>query len=206
MKILRIGFYCFVLAITFVIGLTSSATAQYLFSLLPINTESQDTLTQSVSPVAIAEEPVVTTNTSVESKDVEIPNQEVWDPGGWYYLDSEKVPKAFSDIDHIYLETREVYDENGEFVDRPIVPTGSVFTGSDFKFARIAVSNPEISFQTTTINGVSYRFTGRFRSLSLGDYCETDEDQPDLEGKLIKIKDGKWAAEMKAQFYISCGC
>lgn len=206
MKIIRIGFYCFVLALTFAIGLTSSATAQYLLSLLPINAESQDTITRSLPPVAVAEEPFVISDTSGENEDVDVPNQEVWDPGGWYYLDSEKVPKAFSDIDHIYLETREVYDENGEFVDRPIVPKGFVFTDSEFTFSRIAVSNSEFSFQTKTINGVSYRFTGRFRSLLLGDYCETDEDQPDLEGKLIKIKDGKWAAEMNAQFYISCGC
>lgn len=206
MTILRIAFYCFVLATTFAIGFASSATAQYLLSLLPIKAQSQDTIARSLPPVAIAEEPVVITDTSDENEGVEIPDPEVWNPGGWYYLDSEKVPKAFSDIDHVYLETREVYDENGEYVDRPIVPKGYVFIDSEFTFLRLAVSDSGFSFQTKTINGVSYRFTGQFRGSASGDYCETDEDQADLEGKLIKIVDGKWAAEMNAQFYASCGC
>ena len=28
----------------------------------------------------------------------------------------------------------------------------------------------------------------------------------DLKGRLIKIKDNKWAAEMEAEFYVQCGC
>ena len=206
MKIFRVGFYGFVLAGTLVIGLTTTATIQYLFSLLPVQAKAQDTPTQSLPPVAIAEEAVAIKDTIVESENVEMPNPEIWDPSDWYYLESEKVPKAFSDIDHVYLQTRETYEENGQFVDRPIVPKGFVLASNEFTFARIAVSNRELSFQTKTINGISYRFTGRFRSSALGDYCDTDVDQPDLEGKLIKIKDGKWAAEMNAQFYISCGC
>jgi hypothetical protein len=71
------------------------------------------------------------------------------------------------------------------------------------KFTRIAVGGREMAFHTETVNGVSYKFTGRFVTAT---YCATDGDKPDLIGRLIKIKENKWAAEMEAEFYLTCGC
>lgn len=207
MTIFKIGFYGLVLAVTFVIGFTSSATAQYLFSLLPGQVKTQDTPVQSLPHIdVVAEGQVMIPNTLVESADAEIPTPEEFNPNGYYYADLETLPKGFSDFDSIYLETSEVVDEDGEYVDRPIVPKGWISAAREFTFMRVAVGTSEFSFQTETIKGTSYKFTGHFLNSFSGDYCETDEDKPDLEGKLIKIKDGKWAAEMNAQFYVSCGC
>ena len=206
MKIFRIGFYSLVLAATLVIGLTTTAAARYLLTLLPTHAKTQDTPVQSLPNIeAVAEGQIMIPDTLVESADVEILNTEEFDPSGEYYLDPEKVPKTFSNIDHLYLQVREEYDENGQFVDRPIVPKGLIRTTHDFAFTRIAVGAHKISFQTATIDGISYKFTGQFNSPAEA-YCETGEDIPELEGRLIKIKDGKWAAEFNAQFYISCGC
>lgn len=128
---------------------------------------------------------------------------EVFNPTGEYYLDLEKTPAAFLDISNLELETREYYEENGNYLDRLIVPRGSIFGKNSWKLTRLAVGGREIAFQTDTIDGVSYRFTGKFGG---GEYCETSEDAPELQGKLIKIKNGKWAAEMDAEFFMSCGC
>lgn len=207
MKIFRLGFYGLVLAVTFVIGLTSSATARYLFSLLPAQAKTQDVPIQSPPPMEVLAEGQVTITDSLgEIEQTENTSVDEFNPSGYYFPDLDKLPKGFSDFNHIYLETHEVVDEDGEYVDRPIVPKGSVSEHKEFTFTRVAVGTNNFSFQTEAIKGVSYRFTGRFLNSLSGDYCETEEDQPELEGKLIKIKDGKWAAEMKAQFYISCGC
>lgn len=207
MNIFRMGFYCFVLAVTFVIGLTSSATARYLFSFLPVQAITQDAPVQSFPTVeAPAEGQAMITDLPDETEQVKNTSFDEFNPSGYYYPDLEALPKGFSDFDSFYLETSEVVDEDGEYVDRPIVPKGSISAAREFTFTRVAVGTSEFSFQTETIKGVSYRFTGHFLHSLSGDYCETDEDQPDLEGKLIKIRNGKWAAEMNAQFYISCGC
>lgn len=206
MKILRIGFYCLVLTATWFIGLTTTATVRYLSALSRSSAETQDAPVQSPPDLeAIVEGQIMIPEALIESADAKVPATEEFDPSGEYYLDLEKVPKTFSNIDHLYLQTREAYDENGQFVDRPIVPKGLIRTTQDFAFTRLAVGNREISFQTATIDGTSYRFTGHF-NLSSDAYCETGEDKPELEGRLIKIKDGKWAAEHHAEFYVSCGC
>jgi hypothetical protein len=146
-------------------------------------------------------EPVITTYDDVidEKND----SSDEFNPTGEYYLDSETVPKAFSDISHLDLQTREYYEENGTYIDRPIVPLGSLRGKKAAKLTRIAIGGREIAFQTDTADGISYRFVGRFTT---AEYCETGGDTPDLKGKLIKIKDGKWSAEMEAEFYLQCGC
>lgn len=126
-----------------------------------------------------------------------------FDPTGDYSLDADVVPKTFADIEYLTIQTREYYQENGEYLDRPIVPSGSIRTKTELKFARLAVGDSDLTFQTDTVNGVSYRFVGRFLR---EENFESEAEMPDLTGRLIKITNGKWAAEMDAKFYIQCGC
>ena len=126
-----------------------------------------------------------------------------FNPTGDYYTDPKKIAKPFADVSHIEIQTRIDTDEEGYYIDLAIPPTGSINTTAKLKFTRIAIANREIAFQTATVNGISYRFTGRFFSEP---YCEIYGDKSDLRGKLIKIKNGKWAAETDAEFYLVCGC
>ncbi len=123
---------------------------------------------------------------------------------GEYYLNEENLPKAFSDISYLDIQTHE-YNEKAvdDPLFLPIAPKGSIQTKIALRFDRIAIGGKQISLQTATVNGVSYKFAGRF--LDHKDYSETDDDMPSLKGRLIKIKDNKWAAEIEAKFYVS-GC
>lgn len=120
---------------------------------------------------------------------------------GTYYLDEENTPKEFRDIVHVEIETHdyEKMDENGE-PGLPIPPKGEIKTKKRLKFSRIAINGRMVAFQTETVNGISYRFLGTYVAT---DHCD---EEIDLTGHLILIKDGKWAAAMKAEFREFCGC
>lgn len=149
-------------------------------------------------PAAIVTEPV-----RVEAEKNEPVLNEFY-AQGLFYLDAEKVPKEFRDIESLEIVTHdyERMREDGTY-GVPIPPKGWIMTKKQLDFDRIAIIGKEISFQTETVDGISYRFTGQYHHV---EYCETEGDQPDLIGRLIKIKDGKWAASMKAEFYVQCGC
>ena len=87
----------------------------------------------------------------------------------------------------------------------PIPPKGTVKIGKlNYKFVRISLGKNMIGFQTEERNGVSYRFTGKFNNF---DYCETEEEQPDVVGGMIKLVNKKWAAEAEMSFFSGgCGC
>jgi len=123
---------------------------------------------------------------------------------GVYAFDTESLPKAFRGLGHmeVSLYDFEKIGENGEPGVR-IPPKGYLLAETEFKFKRIAVGGKHISFQTETVNGISYRFTGEYLAL---DYCETGGATPDVSGELIKIVNGRWAAAMKAKLYEECGC
>lgn len=125
--------------------------------------------------------------------------------GGMFYIDGEKLPIEFRDIVSLDIVTHDFDKMNDDgTAGVPIPPKGELRTKKQFRFSRIGINGKTIAFQTETVNGVSYRFTGSYRSR---DSCETDGPTPDLTGKLIKIKDGKWAASMKVGFYAEgCGC
>ncbi|MEO5857395.1 MAG: hypothetical protein ABIR33_00455, partial [Pyrinomonadaceae bacterium] len=74
-----------------------------------------------------------------------------------------------------------------------------------FEFARVAVNNREISFETKTNNGISYQFVGDFPLSAEYILCDRPPCTADLEGKLKKLKNGKVIAELDAKFYYN-GC
>ena len=125
---------------------------------------------------------------------------------GTYYADDFKPPLKFRDIESF---TFEMYDYDKQLEDGsygvPIPPKGTVKIGkTNFKVARISVGRNMIGFQTEERNGVSYRFTGKFNNF---EYCETDEEQPDVVGRMIKFVNNRWAAEAEMNFFSGgCGC
>lgn len=130
-----------------------------------------------------------------------------FDPTGDYALDTATLPKAFADLEYLTLEVSEYYEQDGEYLSRPIVPRGSVHGKKAFKFSRIAIGGRELTFQTRTVGGISYRFVGRFPvPEEAGGDEEEVEESPSLVGKLIKIRNGKWEAAMEAKFYLYHGC
>lgn len=210
MKLRNLTFGILVAAAAFTLGTSAYAAVGFALSFVPGMTARSEVY-ERTSPKSepaqaqpIPTKPIFTEpSTASEANDMDQPVEE-FDWGGYYYLNSETVPKAFSDIDYFDLRTREyVHDADKNLVDFAIVPIGSIRANKEMKFTRIAIGGKEIAFQTAAVDGVSYKFTGRF--LNEG-YCDTGDDKPVLKGRLIKIKNNKWAAEMEAEFYVTCGC
>jgi hypothetical protein len=170
-------------------------------------------VTAQVEPLVEAvkiEEPVMIVPES--TPDVEVadewpsPADDTEISGGTYYADDFKPPRNFKDVESF---TFEIYDFEKQLDDGsygvPIPPRGTVTIGKlKFKLTRIAIGKNMISFQTEDRNGVSYRFTGKFNNF---DYCETEEEQPDVVGRMIKLVNNKWAAEAEMSFFSEgCGC
>jgi hypothetical protein len=129
-----------------------------------------------------------------------------WDGAGEFYLAGETPPKGFKNFEFMEIITRnyEVQNETGAYGAR-IPPEGFIQAGKKFKFVRLSIGNRQIAFQTESIGGISYKFSGNLRNID-DDSCPIGEDSTDLKGRLVKMKDGKKIAETETGFYVSCGC
>jgi hypothetical protein len=72
------------------------------------------------------------------------------------------------------------------------------------QFTRIAVSQRTISFETETIDGISYRLTGQFDDYT----CDPNNEShiPPLTGWLTKIDNGKWSGQAHVDLWEYDGC
>jgi len=119
-------------------------------------------------------------------------------PDGEYYIIGE-LPKGFKDFDSLIVQTTDYSLASAEnnYKEVQIAPKGYVYAKQKFDFRRIAVSRKRLSFETVTIKGVSYKFVGKFveETIDMGEYMEHVE----LEGDLIKMRDGKKIAGFKVK-------
>jgi hypothetical protein len=83
-------------------------------------------------------------------------------PDGDYYLMGD-LPKGFKDIDYLSITANKYeIEKDGTSYWKQILPEGHIFTKTKFKFSRIFINSREISFETKTIKGISYKFIGNF--------------------------------------------
>ncbi len=211
MKLNRIILATSAAVAAFTFGISAYAAANFGLSLLP----RSDTKAEAVETVSIPEPAPTDHELAAEpvpiSNEIEqVPfNEHEYDfiRTGDYYLSVEdgEVPKSFADIEILSIETHE-YNQNaaegGPFW-IPLVPKGHIQAKETFKFERVAIGGKHITFQTATIDGISYKFTGSFPDPH--PHSDSHHGQPDIKGRLIKIKDKKWAAEIEAEFYVG-GC
>ena len=125
---------------------------------------------------------------------------EISDLTGDYYPDLEKFPASFLGFDHFTIETA-LFKDNGET--QVIVPRGSLHVARiTYKIEKIAIGQSQMAFQTSSINGISYKFIGQLENFP----TSLDGGLPHVLGRLIKIQNGKWAGELNAEFFIEDGC
>jgi hypothetical protein len=135
---------------------------------------------------------------AVNLKKEETSNIENFYPDGEYVL-YEDVPKAFKNIEFISLQT---YDWNTND-DKPksLTPKGFLKAQKSYKFSKISINNRLISFETETVNNVSYKFIGEYP-----DYSDNSEYKGyDLKGTMTKYKNNKKIAKTMIAFYVE-GC
>ena len=138
-----------------------------------------------------------------ENKDnAEQENEYEFDATGDYYLIGS-TPKGFEDFENLMIETRdyENVSEENNWLGAPIPPKGRAYLGWEkrLELVRLNIANKQISFETEKKNGISFQFIGKFID---GEKIEMEEytDYAVLEGKLIKVKNGKKIAERNVKF------
>jgi hypothetical protein len=201
MNIFQLSISTFVFAITLLLGTTAVVASRFVVATVA-NLYKPATRERVVAPAAEPERVVDLPDLRNEPP----PAPDDFDPSGPYVLDAEKVPAAFADVDWIDIVTHRYVEDNETYINQPIIPTGSLQTPKkSFEFKKVAVGNREISFETTTIDGVRYTFVGHFLISTEHIACEDCEYPADLTGKLKKLKNGRVIAEVDAKFYIA-GC
>ena len=116
-----------------------------------------------------------------------------------YFLFAGRAPRALGEVKRIDLTTADTkQDRNGRIRWYNVRPHGALVAGRAFKMARLSFDNLQLSFETVTIGGTSYRFTGRF--LKEGIYYDIQSEGVVLKGKLSRLRGGKIAAERDVEF------
>lgn len=209
MKIRKYMFPVAVAVLTFAFGMSVYTSVRIAVSILSSLVGKEEAVAQTpVEPVQA--EPLVETKEIVpavvglEEASAEITYGEpghVFDGSGDYWMIDELKAQGFEDIEGLEIIMRD-YDVNLDDhpYGLPMPPKGSLKTKKTFKFKRIAIGGREIAFQTEEVDGISYKFTGRFLD---EERLDGDEMPSDLAGRLIKFKDGIWIASMHAKFYTS---
>jgi hypothetical protein len=113
-----------------------------------------------------------------------------FNPDGAFWIIGE-APRGFQDFGGINLNLHS----------NRRLPSGGVnlTNGALLKFQKLSVAQDKFTFTTFPRRGTSYRFSGRF--LRGGTfYAEALDDDPVLEGTLIKLFNGKVVAEANVKF------
>ena len=161
----------------FLIGHTAYAGVQYLFSnggsCLDDAVESEIAHTAAPEPFRVA--------------DVHV--------DGYYYLFDEPLIDGFPHLDYIDIQTMNEYGAS-------IPLRGAVHEKREHKFASVSLIGDRLEFETATVDGVSFWFSGTFVPANLDDV----ESSNVIRGKFTKVVKGKNVGSMYVSFYPGGGC
>jgi hypothetical protein len=190
----------------FIFGIFFFNAWQYISSAAQ-ETETEIATIQPVSqpeiaavPPPVAEMTIIET-TSATDLDENVEYQ--FDGSGDYYITGD-LTKYFTDVEQITIITHDYTNasEENNYQGTLIPPKGSIWAKKEYKFARINIANKQISFETQARKGISYKFVGKFV-----DYNQcSQEEYADLEGRLIKMLNGKRVAESEVRLVLIEGC
>jgi hypothetical protein len=143
------------------------------------------------------------------TENVEDEAESPFDAEGYYYIAGE-LPKGFKDFESFNVRNKNYESEDESEYGKLIAPQGSVDTGKEFNFRKISIGNDQIQFETESVKGIIYSFSGYFTKTRNFVYLEPEEKLEVLEGRLIKKRGGKKIAEAQMKFgwfaELECGC
>lgn len=130
-----------------------------------------------------------------------------FDAEGYYYI-AHETPKGFEEFVSFNITNKNYESEDEDNYGKLMAPKGSVQGKKEFKFSRISIGNGQIHFETESIKGISYSFSGRFTETRNFIYLETEEVEKVIEGRLIKKRNGKTIVERDVKFgwFLEMGC
>jgi hypothetical protein len=161
------------------------------------NTHQSATPASPPATVAPASQPSKSTNVNSEKTNTNTQG----DVTGAYFVKGS-LPGDFSEIEHLSLAT---IDDRGD----PAPLNGFIRpkrrSAKDYQLVNLRLSGKNLTFSTTTVNGISYSFTGTFEKP--GDFSANppSSDEVILRGKLTKLLDGNMVIETDVNFTYSAG-
>lgn len=133
-----------------------------------------------------------------------------FDAEGLYYFADGNAPKGFEDFENFTISNKDYAAENEEDYGKSIAPEGIVQTKKEYKLARISIGDAQIQFETESLKGITYSFTGHFTETRNFEYLESEQTDKVLEGRLVKKRQGVKIAESDVSLgwtsNMSCGC
>ena len=195
----KIYLYCVaVAAATFISGVGFFAIGHYFQSV--VSSGWQKTEVAASAPIVTEQAETLLTEQDNAAKDSENKTADEFDAEGFYGVIG-KLPKNFEDFGEIGITTKnyESASEENNYEGTPISPEGYVWTDKEYKFTKISISSQTMAFETETIKGVSYKFSGKF--VEKVPFWNFNEQKTVLEGHLIKLKKEKKIAETNINFF-----
>lgn len=125
-------------------------------------------------------------------------------PDGYFYVKGSP-PEGFENFDHIALLVSDVGRRRPSSDSRLDTKDGKSYKFT--KFAEFVTHSSGrgivFKFETETVEGVSYQFSGKFSSICVFAEEERDPKNAVAEGRIAKLRDGKEAATAEVQFTYS---
>ena len=132
-----------------------------------------------------------------------------FDAEGSYYFNGD-APKGFEDFENFTISNKDYAAANEDDYGKLIAPEGIVQTKKEYKLARISIGDAQIQFETESLKGITYSFTGHFTETRSFEYLESEQTGKVLEGRLVKKRRGVKIVESDVSFgwtsELSCGC
>src|SRR5438067_10623068 len=118
------------------------------------------------------------------------------------YFPTGTLPSEFSEIDFLSLAT---IDDQG----KPAPLNGFIRpkrkSAKDYQLVNPKIDGKNLTFSTTTVGGIGYKFRGTFERLDNFSANSPPSDEVILKGTLTKLSDGEEIALTKVSFTYSAG-
>lgn len=114
---------------------------------------------------------------------------------GDYYLFDEPLIDGFPHFDHLEIQSIDEYGAN-------IPLKGAVYEKREHRFVSVSLTGDSLEFETATVDGVSFRFSGTFVPADL----EDAESSNIIRGIFMKLVKGNIVGSMYVSFYPGGGC
>ncbi len=180
----------------FISGFGFFCIGQYTKSAFSVKDQKTEILSAPVI-VEQSEIPVVRQAKDADDSDEEAKYENSID--GYYGIAGEK-SEMFEGFGWIEITTMNYENASEEdYEGTPIPPEGNIWIDGEFKFTKLSINNRFMAFETETIKGISYKFSGKY--IEKAPFWKLDEQKSVLEGQLIKMKKGKKIAEKNISFF-----
>ena len=125
-----------------------------------------------------------------------------FDAGNGAYVFDGKAPKGFENLDALEFPgvLLNLSPDGSRVQSVASNPQANVFLkrGRQFKAQRVTLTGDQISFETESVGGISYQFTGKFIK---GSVDRNELLDATLQGRLTKLQNGKKIAEAQMSFF-----